>query len=61
MTIECTDEGQPFDPLAKPDPNTTDFPDDRKPGGFGIFIVKNYSKSINYEYKDNKNILTVQV
>ena len=61
VTIEFTDEGQPFDPLAKPDPNTTDFPDDRKPGGFGIFIVKNYSKSINYEYKDNKNILTVQV
>ena len=61
VTIEFTDAGKQFDPLAKPDPNTTDFPDDRKPGGFGIFIVKNYAKTINYRYEDNKNILTVKV
>ena len=61
VTIEFIDEGKQFNPLAKPDPNTTDFPPDRKPGGFGIFIVKNYSKSINYEYNNNKNILTVKV
>ena len=61
VTMQFIDNGIQFNPLEKPDPNTTDFPPDRAVGGFGIFIVKNYAEKIEYEYKDNKNILTVKV
>ena len=60
-TIQFIDSGIPFNPLERPDPNTTDFPPDRAVGGFGIFIVKNYAEKISYESVDGKNILTVTV
>ena len=62
LTVEVTfiDNGKPSDPLAKEDPDTTLSIEDREIGGMGIFIVKKCMDSVNYEYKDGKNILTVR-
>ncbi len=62
LAVEITfvDNGIPYDPLAKLDPDTTLSIEDREIGGMGIFIVKKSMDSVNYEYKDGKNILTIK-
>lgn len=59
LTIQIIDSGIPFNPLEKDDPNINLPMEERKIGGLGIFMVKNIMDSINYEYTDNKNILTL--
>ena len=43
LSVEITfiDNGTPYDPLAKADPDTTLSAKERKKGGLGIFMVKN--------------------
>lgn len=60
ITITFTDSGIPFDPLAKVDPDITLSAEERKIGGLGILMVKKTMDHMSYEYKDNKNILTMQ-
>ena len=62
LTVEVTfiDNGKPYDPLAKDDPDTTLSLEDREIGGMGILIVKKSMDAVNYEYKDGKNILTIK-
>ena len=62
LTVEVTfiDNGKPYDPLAKADPDTTLSLEDREIGGMGILIVKKSMDAVNYEYKDGKNILTIK-
>ena len=62
LSVEITfmDNGKPYDPLAKADPDTTKSIEEREIGGMGIFIVKKSMDAVNYEYKDGKNILTIR-
>ena len=62
LAVEITfiDNGVPYDPLEKIDPDTTLSIEDRKIGGLGIFIVKKSMDDVSYEYKDGKNILTIK-
>ena len=60
ITITVTDSGIPYNPLEKPDPDITLSAEERGIGGYGIFIVKKVMDEITYEYKDNKNILTMK-
>ena len=62
LSVEITfvDNGKPYDPLAKADPDTTQSIEDRPIGGMGILIVKKSMDDVNYEYKDGKNILTIK-
>ena len=53
------DNGMPFDPLAKADPDNSLDADDRQIGGLGIFLVKKNMDEVKYQYLDNKNILTL--
>ena len=57
VEVTFTDEGIPFDPLAKADPDVTLNADSRTIGGLGIFMVKKSMDSVEYEYKEGKNIL----
>lgn len=59
VTLTFTDEGKPFDPLAKEDPDITLSADDRQIGGLGIFMVKKSMNEVYYERKDKKNIFTM--
>ena len=55
-----TDSGTPFDPTAKEDVDTT-LPAEQRPiGGLGIHLVRTIMDTINYEYANGKNILTLK-
>ena len=60
ITVIFIDSGKAYNPLEKPDPDITLKAEDREIGGLGIFIVKRSVDYISYEYKDNKNILTIR-
>ena len=57
--IRFCDEGIPYNPLTKEDPDITLSAEDRKIGGLGIFIVKKTMDEMKYKYEDGQNILTV--
>ena len=58
LEFKFVDNGTPFNPLEKADPNIELSAEDRPIGGLGIFMVKNIMSSVEYEYKNNQNILT---
>jgi len=60
LDLTFTDEGIPFDPLAKPDPDISLEPEERGIGGLGIFLVKKNVDEISYEHKDGKNYLHIR-
>ncbi len=55
------DDGIEFDPLKKSDPDISLSIEDRDVGGLGIFLVKSSMTSMEYEYKDGKNILRLSL
>ncbi len=59
VQLTFTDYGIPFNPLTRPDPDTASGAADRKIGGLGIYMVKNFADDLSYRYEDGKNILTV--
>ena len=60
VVITFIDNGVPYDPLAKADPDTTLSADEREIGGLGIYMVKKSMDEIAYEYKDGHNILKIK-
>ena len=59
VLLSFIDNGIPYNPLEKTDPNTGLTAEEREVGGLGIFIVKKSMDDMLYEYKDNQNILTI--
>ena len=59
LKIEFEDKGRPYNPLEKEDPDTSLSAEERGIGGLGIYMVKKIMDNVQYEYKDNKNILTI--
>ncbi len=58
--ITFADEGMPFDPLKKEEPDIT-LPGSKRPiGGLGIFLVKKSMDEMVYRYEEGKNILTIK-
>ena len=60
VTIEFRDNGIPFDPLAKADPDVTLSAEERNIGGLGIYMVKKSMDGMEYEYRNGQNILTIR-
>lgn len=60
MVITFIDSGIPYDPLKKEDPDITLSAEEREIGGLGVFLCKKLVDDMHYEYKDGKNILTIQ-
>ena len=62
MTVIITfiDNGVPYDPLAKEDPDVTLSAEERGIGGLGIYLVKKSMDGISYEYKNGQNILKIK-
>ena len=60
VVITFIDNGVPYDPLAKADPDITKSADEREIGGLGIFMVKKSMDEISYEYKNGQNILKIK-
>ncbi len=59
LTITVADQGPAFDPLDRPDPDTTLSVDDRGIGGLGIFLTKQMMDDVSYERSQDKNVLTL--
>ncbi len=59
ITFRMTDNGIPFDPLKKPDPDINLSAEEREIGGLGIFITKKTMDSVTYAYENGTNILTM--
>ena len=57
VSITFIDQGFPYDPLAKKDPDVTLSAEKREIGGLGIFMTKKIMDDVVYEYKDGSNIL----
>ena len=53
------DTGVEYNPLSTPEPDVTLPLEKRKIGGLGIFIVKKFMDKMDYERRDNENILTL--
>lgn len=60
LRITIIDEGIPFDPLKKDNPDITLSAEDRKIGGLGIFLVREMMDRVTYQYENNTNILTIE-
>ena len=60
VIITFIDNGKPYDPLAKKDPDVTLPAEEREIGGLGIFMVKKTMDEVNYEFKNGQNILTIK-
>ncbi len=59
VIIKFIDQGNPFNPLLNKEVDVTKSVDEREIGGLGIFLVKKLMDNVYYEYKDDKNILTI--
>lgn len=53
------DEGKPYNPLEKEDPDVTLPAEERPIGGLGIYIVKKTMDEVTYKFEDGKNILKI--
>ena len=60
VIITFIDNGVPYDPLGKDDPDITLSAEEREIGGLGIYMVKKSMDEITYEYKDGQNILKIK-
>ena len=59
VVITFMDQGVPYDPLAKEDPDVTLPASQRRIGGLGVYLVKQNVDDISYEYRDGSNVLTL--
>lgn len=53
------DDGIPYNPLDRPDPDVAEMMGRRKEGGMGIYLVKKRMDRVEYEYINDRNRLTV--
>ena len=61
LCLTFTDNGVPYNPLEAAEPDTTLSAEERQIGGLGIFMVKKMTESMEYEYKEDKNVLTLVI
>ncbi|MBQ3754583.1 MAG: SpoIIE family protein phosphatase [Clostridia bacterium] len=60
LKITFKDKGVAYDPLERNDPDVSLNLNERKEGGLGVFITKKLVDNINYERKNDQNILTLE-
>ena len=56
--LTVKDWGRPFNPLEQADPDVTADIDSREVGGVGIFLVKQMTGRLHYDYTGGGNVLT---
>ena len=59
VSLRFTDDGTPYNPLTKEDPDVTLSAEERNIGGLGIYMVKKTMDDMKYAYENEKNILTI--
>jgi anti-sigma regulatory factor (Ser/Thr protein kinase) len=59
LTVSFLDSGQPYNPLAREDPDTTLALAERPIGGLGVFLIKRLMDEVAYRFEAGQNILTI--
>ena len=59
VALTFIDQGKPYDPLAKVDPDVTLSAEERAIGGLGIFLVKKTMDDMTYARQEDSNVLTI--
>lgn len=59
FAIKFEDTGKPYNPLLRSDPDLNIPIAERKPGGLGVFLVKQLMDEVTYLRVDNRNVLTM--
>ena len=59
-TVTISDNGKPYNPLEREDPDITASAEDRPIGGLGILMTKKLVDEAVYEYKDNQNVMKLK-
>lgn len=60
VTLVFSDDGIPFDPLAKPDADTSPDALTERVGGLGILMVKKLMDDVTYARENGQNVLTLR-
>jgi sigma-B regulation protein RsbU (phosphoserine phosphatase) len=60
VRIEVEDDGQPFNPLAAPEADTTKPLEERTIGGLGIHLVRKLMNDLEYKRQRDRNLLTIR-
>ena len=58
--VTFLDQGRPYNPLAKEDPDVSLAARDRPTGGLGIFLVKRIMDDVSSEYREGYNVLRIR-
>ncbi|MBQ6293683.1 MAG: ATP-binding protein [Lachnospiraceae bacterium] len=60
VRITFVDSGEPFDPLAQEDADTSEEGLLGREGGLGILLIKKLMDHVSYRYVNGKNELTIE-
>lgn len=58
VTLEIVDDGEPYNLLEAKDPDESLLEEDTL-GGYGIFMVKKMMDTVEYQFLDEKNVVTL--
>ena len=61
LYLSFSDNGIAYNPLEAAEPDITLSAEERVIGGLGIFMVRKMTESMEYEYMDGKNLLTLVI
>ena len=59
LTVEFIDNGIEFNPLLKESPKAPNNIEEAEIGGLGIFLTKELSDELEYQYENDKNHLII--
>jgi anti-sigma regulatory factor (Ser/Thr protein kinase) len=59
--VEIADDGPPFDPTTRPDPNVEAPLAEREPGGLGLMLIRRMVDQVRYRREGERNILGLAV
>jgi sigma-B regulation protein RsbU (phosphoserine phosphatase) len=60
VKAEVEDDGQPFNPLEAPEPDTAQSLQERTIGGLGIHLVRKLMDSLEYKRQGDRNLLSMK-
>jgi anti-sigma regulatory factor (Ser/Thr protein kinase) len=60
LLLVVEDDGAPYDPLGRPDPDVTLALADREPGGLGILLVRRLARAVAYRRRRGRNRLEIR-
>ncbi|MGA0564507.1 ATP-binding protein [Ancylobacter sp. VNQ12] len=59
VELVLSDDGDPFDPFTAPPPDLTGSIEERRIGGLGIHLVRNFARSCVYRFEHGRNVVTL--